>query len=126
MTCFHPCLLGKQALKVTCLGLPDGTFFEPCSVLLSRKKKNNNNIALYTETARLLLVGAITMNKIWTSGKRTIKSNTTNLCFTINRSSDMYGDTLGNISCGLFSVKRNGEIQGLNLKLRCVLQYNDN
>ena len=49
------------------------------------------------------------------------------LCFAINRSwlfkwftrssSDMYGDTLGNISCGLFSVKRNGEIQGINLKL---------
>ena len=58
------------------------------------------------------------------------------LCFAINRSwlfkwftrssSDMYGDTLGNISCGLFSVKRNGEIQGLNLKLRCDLQYSDN
>ena len=56
------------------------------------------------------------------------------LCFAINRSwlfklftrssSDMYGDTLGNISCGLFSVKRNGEIQGINLKLCCDLQYN--
>ena len=56
------------------------------------------------------------------------------LCFAINRSwlfkwftrssSDMYGDTLGNTSCGLFSVKRNGEFQGINLKLCCDLQYN--
>ena len=56
------------------------------------------------------------------------------LCFAINRSwlfkwftrssSDMYGDTLGNISSGLFSVERNGEIQGINLKLCCDLQYN--
>ena len=35
----------------------------------------------------------------------------------------MYGDTLGNISSGLFSVERNGEIQGINLKLYCDLQY---
>ena len=55
------------------------------------------------------------------------------LCFAINRSwlfkwftrssSDMYGDTLGNISSGLFSVERNGEIHGINLKLYCDLQY---
>ena len=35
----------------------------------------------------------------------------------------MYGDTLGNISSGLFSVERNGEIHGINLKLYCDLQY---
>ena len=55
------------------------------------------------------------------------------LCFAINRSwlfkwftrssSDMYGDTLGNISSGLFSVERNGEIHGINLKPYCDLQY---
>ena len=55
------------------------------------------------------------------------------LCFAINRSwlfkwftrssSDMYGDTLGNISSGLFSMERNGEIHGINLKLYCDLQY---
>ena len=30
------------------------------------------------QVARLLLVGAINMSKIWSSGKRTIKSNTPN------------------------------------------------